>query len=155
MEREKEAFFWFYGTFLECVCGKRNLGRQKQHQRISEATDKGSQAKTVTISDEEFALLIFENYIDKWISTSADDMQDAGLVGKLTCRENREEGNSQGTGGSSQAKRVDTASMVGGVVRAWPGLMSYTNWFVRTERVHRLLQWKGSYWLFARQSMAV
>jgi hypothetical protein len=80
MEREKEAFFWFYGTFLECVCGKRNWGRQKQHQRISEATDKGSQAKTVTISDEAFALLIFENYIDKWISTSADDMQDAGLV---------------------------------------------------------------------------
>ncbi|KAI2509866.1 hypothetical protein MHU86_4577 [Fragilaria crotonensis] len=82
-EREKEAFFWFYGTFLECVCGKRNWGRQKQHQRISEATDKRSQAKTVTISDEAFALLmIFENYIDKWISTSADDMQDAGLVGE-------------------------------------------------------------------------
>ncbi len=79
-EREKEAFLWFYGTFLECVCEKRNWGRQKQHQRISEATDKGSQARTVTISDEAFALLIFENYIDKWISTSADDMQDAGLV---------------------------------------------------------------------------
>ena len=81
-EREKEAFFWFYGTYLECVCGKRNWGRQKQHQRVSEATDKGSQAKTVTISDEAFALLIFENYIDKWISTmtSADNVQGDGLV---------------------------------------------------------------------------
>ena len=35
------------------------------------------------------------------------------------CQEFWEEGNSQGTGGSAQAKRVDTASTVGGVARAW------------------------------------
>ncbi len=64
------------------MCGKRNWGWQKQHQRVSEATDKGSQAKTVMISDEAFAQVIFENYIDKWISTrsNADNVQDDGLV---------------------------------------------------------------------------
>ena len=69
-EREMEAFHWFYGTYLECVCGKRNWGRQKQHELVSEATEKGGGcAKTVKISDEAFALLLFENYVDKWIST--------------------------------------------------------------------------------------
>jgi hypothetical protein len=27
-ERKMEAFHWFYGTYLECVCEKRNWGRQ-------------------------------------------------------------------------------------------------------------------------------
>jgi hypothetical protein len=49
-------------TYFECVCGKSNWGRQKQHELVSEATEKcGGCAKTVTISDEAFALLLFEN----------------------------------------------------------------------------------------------
>ena len=68
-EREKEAFFWFFGTFLESVCGRRNWGRQKRFELVSEATVKGGRAKMVTKSDEAFALLLYENYIDKWAAT--------------------------------------------------------------------------------------
>ena len=65
-EREKEAFFWFFGEFLSCVVGKRQWTAHKQYQQISQATMTGSSDKLVTISDEAFALLIYENYFDKW-----------------------------------------------------------------------------------------
>jgi hypothetical protein len=65
-ERERRAFFWFFGTFLECVCGKKGWGKQKQLALVSEATDKETHVKLVTKSDEAFALLLFDNYIEKW-----------------------------------------------------------------------------------------
>jgi hypothetical protein len=65
-EREMEAFFWFFGEFLELVCGARQWGKQKQHQLISKATLMGTGEKLVTKSDEAFALLMYENYIGKW-----------------------------------------------------------------------------------------
>ena len=65
-EREKEAAFWFFGEFLSCVVGKRVWNVQKQYQLISQATMTGSSDKLVTISDEAFALLMYENYEDKW-----------------------------------------------------------------------------------------
>jgi hypothetical protein len=65
-EREREAFFWFFGEFLSCVVGKRQWRAQKQYQRISQATMTGSSDKLVTVSDEAFALLMYENYFDKW-----------------------------------------------------------------------------------------
>ena len=65
-EREQEAFFWFFGEFLECVCGARHWGKQKEYQLISKATLIGTREKIVTKSDEAFALLLYENYIDKW-----------------------------------------------------------------------------------------
>ena len=57
-KREKEAFFWFFGEFLESVCGARLWGKQKEHQLISKATLMGSCEKLVTKIDEAFALLI-------------------------------------------------------------------------------------------------
>jgi hypothetical protein len=65
-EREKEASFWFFGKFLSCVVGKRQWIVQKKYQLISQATMTGSSDKLVTISDETFALLMYENYEDKW-----------------------------------------------------------------------------------------
>jgi hypothetical protein len=29
-ERNLQAFYWFFGTFLECVCGRRYWGKQKE-----------------------------------------------------------------------------------------------------------------------------
>ena len=60
-EREQEAFFWFFGEFLECVCGARHWGKQKEHQLISKATLIGTREKIVTKSDGAFALLLYEN----------------------------------------------------------------------------------------------
>lgn len=79
-EREKEAFLWFFGAYLESVCGKRNWGKKKGLWLISEATQAGGCAKMVTKSDEAFALLIFENYIDKWTSTTPDGAEGDGKV---------------------------------------------------------------------------
>jgi hypothetical protein len=39
---------------------------QKQYQLILQATMTGSSDKLVTISDQAFALLMYENYKDKW-----------------------------------------------------------------------------------------
>ena len=66
IEREKEAVFWFFGEFLFCVVGKRQWSVQKQCQLISQATMTGSSDKLVTISIQAFALLMYENYKDKW-----------------------------------------------------------------------------------------
>ena len=77
-DRERKAFFWFFGTFLECVCGRRYWGKQKYHELISKATEKGGRGKVVTKSDEAFALLLFDNYIEKWTNPIATtDQNDA------------------------------------------------------------------------------
>ncbi len=61
---EPKAFLWFYGEFLECVSRKRAWGYQKyQRSMISSATCSDTQQPVMTISDEEFGLLLIENYI--------------------------------------------------------------------------------------------
>jgi hypothetical protein len=46
------------------------VGEEKYYHRVLEALiDKGSQEELmVTVSDEAFAILIYENYIAKWIA---------------------------------------------------------------------------------------
>jgi hypothetical protein len=70
-----------------------------------------------------------------------------------SCPESREERNSQGIGENTPARRVGTASTVGGVARVWLDLTSYTNWSERTELACRPLPWEMSYWRIAKQSM--
>jgi len=44
-------------------------GRKKYYYRVLEAViDKGSQELGVTVSDEAFAILLYENYMDNWIT---------------------------------------------------------------------------------------
>jgi hypothetical protein len=60
--REKEAFLWFFGSFLECVCGKKAWSSAKYASLVSEATTKDkAQGKIVTVSDEAVTLLLFNN----------------------------------------------------------------------------------------------
>jgi hypothetical protein len=66
-EYEREAFHWFIGEFLECVSGRRVWGRKKFTHKVSDPMERGSAEKVVTVSDEAFAILVYENYIDKWI----------------------------------------------------------------------------------------
>ena len=66
---DKEAFLWFIGEFVASVSGTKVWGRKKYYYRVSEAViDKGSQELVVTVSDEAFAILLYENYIEKWIA---------------------------------------------------------------------------------------
>jgi hypothetical protein len=66
---KRKAFIWSFGTFLECVSGNSRWGGKKSLKLVSKANDQdGScQNHVVTKSDKTFALLIFENYIEKWI----------------------------------------------------------------------------------------
>jgi hypothetical protein len=60
-ERERDAFFWFFGTFMDSVSGRRNWGKQKYQQLVTTACEPGGQNKLVTTSNEAFGLLLFEN----------------------------------------------------------------------------------------------
>jgi len=88
-DRERSAFFWFFGSFIECVCGRRSWGKQKHYQLISGAEEDNGIGKLVTRSDEAFALLIFENYIDKWKSAMIpvnEDQKQNRQRGKFTAK---------------------------------------------------------------------
>ena len=63
--REIQAFFWFMGEFMECICGVRAWKSVKQSMLVSEAKDAAG-CKIVTKSDEAFGLLLIENYLEKW-----------------------------------------------------------------------------------------
>jgi hypothetical protein len=45
--------------------------------------DKGSQDLVVTVSDEAFAILIYENYIDKWIAKFHMERQGEKAIGMI------------------------------------------------------------------------
>ena len=86
---EKEAFIWFAGELLECVCGKRAWGTRKKYRAtISDATSNDTGAAVVTVSDEAFALLLYDAYIDKWIMRYHQDRRgeprSKRIVGKYT-----------------------------------------------------------------------
>ena len=86
---EKEAFVWFAGELLECVCGKRAWGTRKKYRAtISDATSSDTGAFIVTVSDEAFALLLYDAYIDKWIKRYHQDRngepRSKRIVGKYT-----------------------------------------------------------------------
>jgi hypothetical protein len=67
---DKEAFLWFTDSLLECVCGKIAWGAKREYRsRISDTKYDNTNESIVTVSDEAFALLLlYENYIDKWIT---------------------------------------------------------------------------------------
>jgi hypothetical protein len=131
-EREKEAFFWYFGKFLSCVVGKGQWSVQKQYQLISRATMTGSSDKLVTISNEAFALLMYENYKDKWTKRVTNRQDNR-------CKAERKQ-----FGESSPFRTLGRANMAGGVMPASNALMSCTTWLLRTGLAYRLLQWKRS-----------
>lgn len=87
-ERERAAFFWFFGSFMDSVSGKRHWGKQKYKQLVSVACENGGQSKLVTKSDEAFGLLLFENYIDKWKMMKDTPPAPAAVGAQATVRAN-------------------------------------------------------------------
>jgi hypothetical protein len=77
-KRERKAFFWFFGSDVEYVYGRRCWGKQKQYKMVSKATEESGRGKLVTKSDEAFALLLFDNYIEKWKNLTTTDASDEG-----------------------------------------------------------------------------
>jgi hypothetical protein len=109
-------------TILECVAGKKGWGKVKYFQTVSKAVDRKTNDILVTASDEAFALLMLENYRDKWILRY-------------------EEACSAG-GGRNTDKRIDgkyTSSVKGhtefggGVGKVSRDSMLCVNWWKQTE----------------------
>lgn len=65
---ELKTFFWFAGEFLQCVAGVRTWGTQKYSNFITGSVDETTNITMVTVTDEAMALLLFENYREKWIT---------------------------------------------------------------------------------------
>lgn len=114
-EREVQAFYWFFSQFLECVCGKKAWGSAKYNSLVSKASFSGSTAgkkrakytailflklalndandatpgKIVTVSDEAFALLTYENYVAKWIRAAKEEEEEATKAGQDDQKKNK------------------------------------------------------------------
>jgi hypothetical protein len=69
----RKAFFWFFDSFLECVCGATAWNNAKTKQLVSEARDP-SGSKIVSVSDEAFALLLIDNYLEKWKTRAGEEV---------------------------------------------------------------------------------
>ena len=80
---EVNAFKWFFGEFVECVSGKRVWSRHKYHDLISEAVNWDTGVQIVTVSDEAFALLLLDNYIEKWKVKFVAKLQGKGLEKRI------------------------------------------------------------------------
>ena len=81
-DRERKAFFWFFDSFLECVCGVVLWNKAKTKQLVSEARDTSGGSKVVSVSDEAFALLLIDNYLEKWKTRAAEeDAENIELAG--------------------------------------------------------------------------
>ena len=63
---EKATFLWFAGDFVETVAGRKTWGKQKYLKLMTEGTREGEKG-LVSVSDEAFALLMLDNYQERWI----------------------------------------------------------------------------------------
>jgi hypothetical protein len=76
-EREKDAVFWFFEHFIDCVAGRKVFGKFKYLQTIS--TGQGSFSESsLTVSDEALGLLLFENYYQKWMTQHKHNREHSG-----------------------------------------------------------------------------
>ena len=58
---------------MECVCGATAWNNAKIKQLVSEARDP-SGSKIVSVSDEAFALLLIDNYLEKWKTRAGEEV---------------------------------------------------------------------------------
>ena len=63
---EKAAFLWFAGDFVKTVAGRKTWGEKKYLKLMTEGTREGERG-LVSVSDEAFALLMLDNYYERWI----------------------------------------------------------------------------------------
>jgi hypothetical protein len=144
-EREHSTFFWFFGKFMDSVSGRRYWKRQKYKQLVSTECEKGGQSKLVTKSDEAFALLLFENYIDKW-TTKAVTM----LAPETDCAEQAGGSNEKSKQrGKFMGKKSGHCKYGGWCHEGTTRYNELIGWLVRTERLPQRQTWKRSYFNIA------
>ena len=88
-EREPMAFYWFFSSSLEFVCGADTWRALRHKHLVSKAIDPTTQQNIVTPSNKAFGLILFKNYIDKWKRIANKAEADKGLedvvAGSSTC----------------------------------------------------------------------
>ena len=112
---EKEAFLWFVGDFLQTVCGKRAWGSKKYRSTISDATSSDTGNAIVTVSDEAFALLLYDAYIDKWIKRYHEDRRGEPRTPRMVGKYTKNEDAPSEYGGWSE-EGIEMFNMLGGIV---------------------------------------
>ena len=93
-----EYWFWFGGTLLEMVAGVHNGWGQEKFfiENIIHATESKGQPM-VTVTDEAFTLLLYDNYIKKWISRYQNGWHERvqkRMLGKYSSSASGEQGRS-------------------------------------------------------------
>ena len=48
--QDLEAYVWFFGTFMECVAGKRGWGKKKYREEVAKAQVKGIGEMTMLVT---------------------------------------------------------------------------------------------------------
>jgi len=106
---EQSAQVFAGEEWLECVCGKREWGtRMKYRATISEATSNDTGAFIVTVSDEAFALLLYDAYIDKWIKRYHQDRRGEPRLKRIVGKYTQTDGASNESGGWSEEGFADS-----------------------------------------------
>jgi hypothetical protein len=138
-EREKRAFFWFFNSFLECVCGARPWRNAKKTTLVSKA-DYGHRGKLVTKSDHAFALLLIDNYMEKCISALAPE---ENMETDAVAHDSNNGTEEVGTNGSKQKKK-GTKRIPGKYTAKKNGHCKYGGWnragTVRFNKLYSLVQ---------------
>ena len=146
-KREMKAFYWFFGSFMECVCGKKAWGKAKFTSLVSLASESNNTrpAKLVTASDKAFALLMFDNNIDKWIEMAKTQTPDkepqpeeAGdnQNKKKEAAANRRQGSTE-----VQQQKVDIANLGDGTEKEWHVSINCMPWSGKIEHVPKRKRW--------------
>ena len=73
LSMNQDAFYWFITQFVECVGSPKVWGRAKYHHYSTDTDEGGIQYKTT--SDEAYALFIYENYFDKWMTEAKEERE--------------------------------------------------------------------------------
>lgn len=120
-EREKRAFFWFFNSFLECVCGA-NIWRSAKTTQLVSVARESNGSKIVSVSDEAFGLLLIDNYLEKWKVLAEEDSAGTGPTehNNLTT-DNAETGGGQG-------KQKKARRMAGKYTQKKAGQCKYSGW---------------------------
>jgi hypothetical protein len=121
-DRERRAFYWFFDTFLECVCGASAWNYAKTRQRVSEAKD-ACGVSVVSKSDEAFALLLIDNYMEKWKGKAEAEAQAAG-----TDTDHGTDNNNGMTEAGNGATKTKTTRMAGRYTAKANGQCRYGGW---------------------------
>ena len=111
-DREKRAFF--FNNFLECVSGANAWRNAKKTMLVSEARHSNN-SKMVTTSDKAFALLLIDNYLEKWktLASAGTELVDKDNPTESHDGQNMTTKKTKRQAGKYTEKNREPASMVG------------------------------------------